>query len=199
MRIFVSYAGEQRPVADRIATGLRQAGHRVFFDRDALQPGDGYDDAIRREVARSDLFVFLVSPESTERGGYALTELGFARKRWLNPGDHVLPVMVAPVPIESLDAYLRSVSVLIPQGDVVAEVLARVDAIASRRRRRFGLLAAAAAVLAIGLGVAAWRSSRLFGSAAFRRWNRERPGHRRCRCGRGGGDTEGRERSLSRV
>ena len=163
MRVFVSYASEQRTTADRIANGLRQAGHRVFFDRDALQPGDGYDDAIRREIEKSDLFVFLVSPQSVESGGYALTELGFARKRWLNPSGRVLPVMVAATPIEAIDPYLRSVSILSPKGDVVAEVLGRVSDIHRRRRLRLGMLAVAAAILAAAGGYALWQSSQMLG------------------------------------
>jgi TIR domain len=159
MRVFVSYAGEQRTDADRLALGLRQAGHRVFFDRDALGAGDDYDAAIRREVGKSSLFVYLVSRDSLRRGAYSLTELGYARKRWPTPSERVLPVMVEPVPIESIDAYLRAVSVLMPKGDLVAEVLGRVHAIASRRRRR--LLMTAAAVLLVALGGAyglAWSS-----------------------------------------
>ena len=164
MRVFVSYAGEQRTVADRIANGLRQARHRVFFDRDALPPGDGYDDTIRREIEKSDLFIFLVSPQSIESGGYALTELGFARKRWLNPSGRVIPVMVENTPIDAVDPYLRSVSILIPQGDVVAELLGRVDAIARRRRLRTRAVATAAVVLTLAAGYALWRSSQLLGT-----------------------------------
>ena len=167
MRIFVSYAREQHEVADRIALGLRNEGHTVFFDHDALSPGEDFDAKIREELAESQLFVFLISPDSVAPGGYTLTELGLARQRWPSPRGRVLPVMVVDTPFDDIDPYLRAVTVLQPAGDVVAEVLARVDAIARRRRLRVAV--AAGSVLAVlGLAVVAlWIGrDRMLGSDA---------------------------------
>ena len=36
MHIFLSFAGPYREIADRLAVGLAQEGHTVFFDRDDL-------------------------------------------------------------------------------------------------------------------------------------------------------------------
>jgi hypothetical protein len=140
MKVFVSYASEYRDQADRIAVGLRQDGADVFFDRDQLPPGDAYDTAIRKAIKQSDLFIFLISPESVSKKAYALTELGFARKRWKNPTGHVLPVFVAETKMDEIPAYLRSVTILKPEGDLAAEVLASVARISARRRRRLTLL-----------------------------------------------------------
>ena len=167
MRIFVSYAREQHEIADRIALGLRNEGHTVFFDHDALSPAEDFDAKIREELASSQLFVFLISPDSVTPGGYTLTELGLARQRWPSPRGRVLPVMVGDTPFDDIDPYLRAVTVLQPAGDVVAEVLARVDAIARRRRLRAAV--AAGSVLAVlGLAVVAlWIGrERLLGSDA---------------------------------
>ena len=64
MKAFISYASEYRKVADRIAIGLRQEGIDVFFDRDQLPPGGAYNTSIRKAIKQSDLFIFLISPES---------------------------------------------------------------------------------------------------------------------------------------
>jgi hypothetical protein len=168
VRIFVSYAREQREIADRIALGLRNEGHDVYFDFDALSPGEDFDGKIREELTSSQLFLFLISPDSLAPGGYALTELGLARQRWPRPRGRVLPVMVGDTPFDDIDPYLRSVTVLQPVGDVVAEVLARVDAIARRRRLRVAV-AAGSVVAVLGLAVAAlWIArDRMLGSDAL--------------------------------
>ncbi len=154
MQIFISYASEHRDAADRIAVGLQQEGHRVFFDRDDLAPGEGFDQEIRRRLRDADLIVFLVSPRSVATDSYAFTELELARRRWRNPAGRILPVMVEATPIERVPAYLRAVTILEPRGDLTADVLARVEELGRRRTRRIAvrlalaLVAAAAATLA---------------------------------------------------
>jgi hypothetical protein len=119
VRVFISYASEQRDIAERLALGLRSVGNRPFYDRDALPAGHAFDSQIRRAVQRAHLFVFLISRESLREGSYPLTELALARQRWPHPAGKVLPVLVEDVPVEALPAYLRSVSVLEPEGDLV--------------------------------------------------------------------------------
>jgi len=133
MRIFLSYAGEQRSKADAIALRLRQAGHIVFFDRDALPPAESYDERIRRAISASDVLVFLVSPESVASGAYALTELKFARQRWVDPSGKVLPVMISDTDYEQVPTYLSAVTVLEPQGNVEAEIVAAIARLAQSR------------------------------------------------------------------
>src|SRR5262249_4063802 len=114
--IFLSYAHEQRPIAEEVCVALSVRGYDVFFDRSTLQAGVEYDAQIQRAVEECDLFVFLISPESLEPGSYTLTELGFAKGRWKNPSGRVLPVMASPTLLNSrVDAYLRAVTILYPQ------------------------------------------------------------------------------------
>ena len=137
MQIFISYAREEHSTADRIAVGLRQEGHEVFFDRDQLPSAEGFDAQIRKAIGKSGLFLFLISPDSVSASSYALTELGFARQRWPNPNRRVLPVIVSPTPMDHIPAYLRAVTILEPKGNLVAEVLARVSSLSGRRRRKY--------------------------------------------------------------
>lgn len=153
MRIFVSYSSQDRELADAIRLALKGAGHEVFFDREDLPAGESYDVRILEAIEASDLLVYLVSPESVADGAYARTELGFARKRWRNPGGRIIPVVVRSVPVDALPAYLRAVTLLEPEGDVAAEVVEAVDALGGWRRfKRTAGLAAIIAVLVLGVG-----------------------------------------------
>jgi hypothetical protein len=159
MRVFVSYAAEQRPLADRLSHALRNEGHTVFFDRDSLNAGEAYDGEIRRSILGSHIFVFLISPESLS-GRYALSELDVIQKAAPAPGDRVLPIMVASTPVDALPGYLRALNVLYPKGDIVAESVNRIAEIAAARMRR-RLLIVAAILAVIVAGTIGWlRSTR---------------------------------------
>jgi hypothetical protein len=87
-----------------------------------------------------------------------------AKARWHHPGGHVLPVKVAPTPLAAIPVYLRAVSILEPQGDLVMETVAAVEAI----RRPAGpwrvVALLAGIVLAGGLGFAGytqWQKQRV--------------------------------------
>jgi hypothetical protein len=163
MRVFVSHAHEQAAIADALAIALRQEHHSAFLDRDALRPGGDFHAAIREEIRRADLLVFLVSPQALEAGSYALTELAVAREAWPDPTSRVLPVLVTPTPFEAIPPWLKAVTVLQPQGDPVAETVARVAAMQAasdgRGRRRLGLAAVGVTAAALVAGVLWWRAS----------------------------------------
>lgn len=127
MRLFLSHASEQKDLARYVYQALLQEGHKVFFDESDLHVARGYHAEIRGEVELSDGFVFLISEQSLSPGCYTLTELGYAKKKWKDPTGRVLPVLVAPVPMASVDPYLRSVTVLRPKGNVAAEVAAAIE------------------------------------------------------------------------
>jgi hypothetical protein len=150
VRIFISYSSKYQAICDRLQLALEADGrHEVFVDRTELTPGRPFDETLRKGIEDCDLLIFLISPESVASGSYALSELGMAKKRWRHPGGHVLPVKVAPTPKEAIPAYLRAVTILEPQGDVVAETVAAVDAIRppSRRGRKLAVLAAVIALV----------------------------------------------------
>ena len=151
MKVFISYASEQRDLAERIALGLKGEGHTPFFDRSDLPTGEAFDGRIRSAVGATQLFLFLISADAMRSGAYTLTELGFAQRRWPHPQGRVLPVVVDDSPVETWPAYVRSISVLKPGGDVVAEVLDAVANVARRRRRARLLRATGGMVVAVML------------------------------------------------
>ncbi|MGQ0674814.1 MAG: toll/interleukin-1 receptor domain-containing protein, partial [Rhodospirillales bacterium] len=127
MRVFVSFASEQKETAEPIVLALRDRGHQVFFSHDDLPRGDSFDLRIQKAIQSIDLMVFLISPEAVTRGRYTLTELSFTRERWPNPKGRVLPVTIAPTPMEAIPNYLKAVSILEPLGNAAAETCAAAD------------------------------------------------------------------------
>ena len=137
MQIFISYSSKYAEICERLQLALEADGrHEVFRDRSELTPGQPFDEKIREAVLGCDLLLFLLSPESVAAGSYALAELDMAKSRWRHPGGHVLPVKVAPTPKDAIPPYLRAVTILEPQGDLVAETVAAVERMRSPSTRR---------------------------------------------------------------
>jgi hypothetical protein len=153
VKVFLSHASEQADVARGIEIALRGEGHSVFLDRSVLPPGETYNDQIRDAIARSELFVFLVSPEALGSGRYTLTEVQLAEERWPRPAGHLLPVMVKPTDLRAVPAYLKGVTILEPRGDVPAAVAAAVARLS--RPWWWRLVRQSAAVLGLGALLAA--------------------------------------------
>ena len=158
MKIFISYASEERSTAERLNYALLQQGHDVFFDREDLAPGLEYDQAIAGSITQSDLVVFLLTPGFVRPGRYTLTEVKFTEERFPTPDGRVLPVLVQPTDISAIPPYLRAVNFLVPRGEVVAETAHEVQRLTgklgltsrlTRRLRSPAGLAVAAAVVAI--------------------------------------------------
>lgn len=164
MRLFLSYASEDRRVAEAVYFSLIGNGHTVHFDRTSLKPGDNYDRLLREQIDDADAVVFLISPESVEAGSYSLTELRYAREKWSHPEGHVLPVMIEPTPFDAIPAYLGAVTVLQPEGNIAAEVCGAVQSWKPHPRqqtepdglgskfRSLAILIVMVVVIAIGLG-----------------------------------------------
>jgi hypothetical protein len=158
MRCFLSYATEDRTTAQHIAEHLRFGGHRCFFDRSSLAPGDAFDDRIRDEIQRADLFIFLVSPHSVAPGRYTRTELNVVRERWRWPRGRVLPVEIVETPLESWPVFLTLFQVLQNEGNVVAEVVNEVHRRSVLRRRRTASRAGALVLALSASAGLAWKA-----------------------------------------
>jgi TIR domain len=156
MRIFLSYPSVQRATAERLAHALEAEGHEVFFDRHDLDPGEAFHARIRAAIDSAEAMVFLLTPDSVRAGSYALTELELARARWPRPSGHVLPVMLAPTPVADLPAYLSTVTILQPRGELVAEsvaAVARLRPVGARSWQRWAIGGGLAALTIAGTGV----------------------------------------------
>jgi formylglycine-generating enzyme required for sulfatase activity len=159
MRVFLSYSAEDRSLVEPVYLALRAQGHRVFFDRADLPPGDEYDVRIRRAIEKSQLFIFMLSPTSLEVGSYTLTELGIAQKTWEHPRGKLLPVVLRPIGLDQVPAYLKAITHLEPRGNMAAGVADAVHRIARaqwRARLKTMAMGAAAAGIVFAGAYAYW-------------------------------------------
>src|SRR5262245_21827613 len=157
MRIFLSYASEDRVSADAVRLALEGGGHDVFYDREDLPPGGEFHARIRRGIERSDLVIFLVTPRALDAGSYTLNEISIAEKTWPNQANRILPVLLERVDVQELPPFLRSVTFLETRGSMPAAVADAVYRIARERRRaRLRIAAPLAAVCALAAVGAAW-------------------------------------------
>ncbi|MBK7646312.1 MAG: toll/interleukin-1 receptor domain-containing protein [Betaproteobacteria bacterium] len=157
MKVFLSYASKQRALAEDLTKRLESAGIDVFFDRDDLLPGDAFDLQITQSLSHSDLLVFLASPDSLRAGAYTQTELAMAEKQWPKATGRVITLLVGDTAITDLPSYLRSVSVLKPEGDAIAETVAAVLRLADRAHRRLRWLLLGGGVLLALAAAAFWK------------------------------------------
>ncbi|HKR35486.1 MAG TPA: SUMF1/EgtB/PvdO family nonheme iron enzyme [Steroidobacteraceae bacterium] len=157
MRIFLSYASEDRSHIEPIRYALGEQGHDVFYDREDLKPGEAFDSRIRAAIERCDLFICFLTPHTTDAGSYTLNELAVAERRWPLADGRVLPVILADVPRKDIPAYLRSVTCLTPVGNVTASVADAVHALAQiHNRRRMRKIAIWAAVILVPVALASY-------------------------------------------
>ncbi len=74
--VFLSYASEDAPAAQRIAEALRSAGIEVWFDREELRGGDAWDQKIRQQIRDCQLFIPIISAHTEARLE------GYFRREW---------------------------------------------------------------------------------------------------------------------
>jgi hypothetical protein len=65
--VFISYVRENRTTVDRFAAALRAGGIAVWVDRDDIDPGQRWQDAIRAAIKSGDFFIACFSKESNAR------------------------------------------------------------------------------------------------------------------------------------
>jgi hypothetical protein len=136
MKIFLSYASEDAGIAGQINSALTSEDHIVFFSDDDIHPTEAYDRKIREDIEKSDLFVFLISPDSVKKGKYTLTELNFAEGNWESLAGNVMPVMIRDTPPKAVPSSLARLNILKAKGDLVAEVAGAVARIARVRAEK---------------------------------------------------------------
>jgi len=134
--VFLSYASKQRELAESLYYSLTNNGYMVFFDRNNLPVGMEYNNAIHAAIGHSDIFIFMISPDSVAEGHYTMTELKFAGERWPAANGFLLPVMTITTGYDHIPAYAKSVTVLTPEGSMVAEVTAEVEKLFNNRNQR---------------------------------------------------------------
>jgi len=122
MNIFISFAKEQKEIADKLATTLNSQGHKVLYVIKNFPNASSDLDRVRKAIEKAQLFIFLVSPESIKKGSSTLSELSIARHRWRTPKDKVMAIMASSVELSTLPQFLQTLDVIKPAGELVSEV-----------------------------------------------------------------------------
>jgi TolB-like protein/Flp pilus assembly protein TadD len=74
--VFLSYASQDAPAAQRICAALRAAGVEVWFDQSELRGGDAWDRSIRQQIHDCRLFIAVISAHTEAR------DEGYFRREW---------------------------------------------------------------------------------------------------------------------
>ena len=186
--VFLSYASEDAPAAQRISDTLRSAGIDVWFDQNELRGGDAWDHKIRQQIHECGIFIPIISEHAQARPeGYFRLEWNLADQR-----SHMIgrsKAFIVPVCIDRIaergadvpDSFLKAQWVRLPDGQASASFATRIAGLLgskeasqpqstgapqaavsvlpnSSRRRTALVLASVAAVVAIG-----WQAWRTYG------------------------------------
>ncbi|MFS8099714.1 toll/interleukin-1 receptor domain-containing protein [Lentzea alba] len=106
MRVFISYAQEDRPQAEHLKQRLLDLGHAPWSDS-GLHGGQAWWDEILNRIRESDALLLLISPAFLASQA-CLLERQYATLL----GKHLVPVMVAPVPHHVLPSELAPLQIV---------------------------------------------------------------------------------------
>ncbi|WP_421794673.1 toll/interleukin-1 receptor domain-containing protein [Haliscomenobacter sp.] len=122
-KIFLSYAGEDLAVAQQLYYALSKLSHQVFFDKKSLSHGAEYNFRIVESIRESDFAILLLSPDFFSAGSYCQTELKIIEENWPIPEGRIFPILARDVPFDILPDYIKSVTILKIEGNLVAETV----------------------------------------------------------------------------
>lgn len=131
--VFLSYASQDAPAAERIFEALRAVGVDVWLDKNELRGGDAWDAQIKKRIQECALFIPLISAHTNARSeGYFRREWRQATRRLQDMADDVaflVPVVIdetreadARVPEE----FLRAQWTWLPGGETPPTFAQRV-------------------------------------------------------------------------
>jgi TolB-like protein/Flp pilus assembly protein TadD len=136
--VFLSYASQDAPAAQRICEALRSAGIEVWFDQSELRGGDVWDQKIRREIRDCALFIPVISANTASRHeGYFRLEWGLADQRTQMMARNrvfILPVSPDSTPDAGADvpeSFQRAQWTRLPNGETPPAFVERVQRLLS--------------------------------------------------------------------
>lgn len=100
--VFVSYARADSGFADTLTAALIENGRRPWVDRRELLPSEQWQEALRRGIEASEVFLFIATPTSIA-SHWCTQELAWADE-W---GKRIIPVVRQPVDPGALPGVVR--------------------------------------------------------------------------------------------
>jgi hypothetical protein len=86
MKVFISYASKDEPLATKIVASLEEAGLDAWYKKREILPGDNWAEKVASGLRESNAMIVLVTPEALESDAvqssisYALSEPTFSRR-----------------------------------------------------------------------------------------------------------------------
>ena len=124
MKVFISYARRDAAAVAQLRTDLEQARHDAWYDRD-LDGGQQWWTALLEQIRRSELFMFVVSPDSV-RSRACRAELAYA----VATRRTILPVMVRDVNVELAPDPIGSTHIVDRRERTPESVISLITAVA---------------------------------------------------------------------
>ena len=100
-KVFISYAREDKKVADTLYLKLSIAGYEPFLDTKNILPGEDWANRIEKAINKSVFFLLLLSTNSINKRGFLQKEIRQALEMWNKMLDD--DIYLIPVRIEECD------------------------------------------------------------------------------------------------
>jgi hypothetical protein len=91
--VFISYARADQDFARKLSAELSRKNFSAWLDRNAIEPGENWENALQQALDDSEWFVFLLSATSLSSPNVAL-ELGYALSRAKESNAKLVPVLL---------------------------------------------------------------------------------------------------------
>ena len=99
--IFLCYAHSDREVVHNLYRSMKDDGINIWLDSENLQPGQDWQQEIRKAILKSDAILVCLSREFNKQHGFRYEELKLALKKARSlPDDEIF---VIPVRLEKCD------------------------------------------------------------------------------------------------
>lgn len=136
IRVFLSYASEDRDQAEELYDRLLEAGCEPWMDKRDILPGEKWTLSIYRAIRRADFFLACISPRAVGKRGFLQTEIKQGLSYWQEKLDD--DIYIIPVRLESCEVpeplnQFEWVDIFEPEG--FSRLCQAVDAGAVRIRK----------------------------------------------------------------
>jgi len=124
-RVFLSYAGSDRSLAENLEKDLTAAGFAVWSDRQLL-PGENWARKVADALEESEAMVVIVSPDAAKSESVRRdVEFALGSRRFAG---RLIPVVAKPTRGMWILGKLRPVSVKKDKGEVSQQVIEALQA-----------------------------------------------------------------------
>jgi tetratricopeptide (TPR) repeat protein len=75
VKIFISYARQDKAIVDKLYSGLANAGFQPWMDTEDILPGQDWSRILRKTIKDCHLFIFCISRNSVDKRGFIQREI----------------------------------------------------------------------------------------------------------------------------